>query len=149
MAGVNSIWPFLLVGIIGAGLSGIFFAIFMHQLAKKGSLKIMELMREKVGSDQVLNSIDSHFADFVQNRLGKEMPVLNMFIDDRLVEELRLVFINEVRDQLPGLATQWLGDPQKIGSTISSNIWNKSRIYLFLFLFIQCLAITMIGYLII
>jgi hypothetical protein len=35
MAGVNSIWPFLLVGIIGAGLSGIFFAIFMHQLAKK------------------------------------------------------------------------------------------------------------------
>ncbi|MFN0274192.1 MAG: hypothetical protein ACKVPJ_00480 [Chitinophagales bacterium] len=41
------------------------------------------------------------FDDFMQNRLTSEMPVLKMFIDDKLIVELKAVFEKEMQTILP------------------------------------------------
>ena len=54
--------------------------------------------------ESVQRSIKDKFDDFVRLRLGQALPVLNMFIDDKLIEELKPVFMEEVTRGIPDLA---------------------------------------------
>lgn len=147
MAGLSPPTIFLILGIFSALLSGLFFVFFIQRLATIGSAKTTEILHEKISSAPVLDSIDNHFAGFVKDRLGKEMPVLNMFIDDQLIEELRHVFRKEVAQNLPELAQHWMGNTSQLKTMLFNQIWRKSRIFLWLFLAFQATATASLGWL--
>ena len=67
-------------------------ADYLSRLSRELLLQLQSL----VDDESVQRSIKDKFDDFVRLRLGQALPVLNMFIDDKLIEELKPVFMEEV-----------------------------------------------------
>lgn len=62
---------------------------------------IQESIMQSKSIQKMQTDILFQFDDFMQNRLTSEMPVLKMFIDDKLIVELKAVFEKEMQTILP------------------------------------------------
>ncbi len=51
-----------------------------------------------------------HFDEFMRTKLLTAMPVFKMFIDDKLIEELKIVFTEELLSVLPSIISKQLKD---------------------------------------
>lgn len=51
--------------------------------------------------DKIMPLIEAHVDDFLRNRLGKEMPMISMFIGDKTITKLRDSFMQEIRSLFP------------------------------------------------
>lgn len=92
------------------------------------------------------------FDTFMAERLVQKMPVLSMFIDDKLIAEIREVFRHEMEVHLPGLLKQNLTAEKNI-ITISSMLTKalskglqKYTWHAIAYLFIGALAGGAVGY---
>ncbi|MFI5172892.1 MAG: hypothetical protein ACHQFW_10905 [Chitinophagales bacterium] len=104
---------FLITGML-AGFAGGLINIFLWMLAirqKKIKLSdsfgnfIKDAANDPVNLNlkQIENKILNLFDDFMENKLTSKMPVLSMFIDDKLISEIRVVFHQEMENSLPAL----------------------------------------------
>ena len=87
------------------------------------------------------------FDDFMINKLTVKMPVLSMFIDDKLIEEIRVVFRDEMSANLPQLLQNT--STSKTASNMMDNMSNhilqhiSARFKRFAYLFIA--VTTFVG----
>lgn len=76
---------------------------------------LTQLIKQKAtgsNSEELKKDILLHFDDYMHNRLTVDLPVLNMFIDDKLIEELRVVFQKEMENILPKVLDKHLSSMQ-------------------------------------
>ncbi len=92
-------------------------------------------------TDRIKSDILALFDNFMAHQLTVKMPVLNMFMDDKLIAEIRLVFHDEMESQLPALMQKNLLHEKTISSisTLLQTaikkyiIQSRSRIFIFIF----------------
>ncbi len=100
---------FLLTGFITAVVVDAVVAIVILITTKNISLKLSETLQNNLAaktlkqeSTKILKEdILAHFDYFMEHKLTAEMPVLTMFVDDKLIEELKAVFQKEMDVILP------------------------------------------------
>ena len=91
-----------------------------HQIAENlGRIVGQELLsfkdiEEKITNNQSLDSIypeiEKHIDDFLRNRLKESMPMIAMFIGDATINQLKNVFMDELRNMLPGLFKNYINN---------------------------------------
>lgn len=91
-----------------------------HQIAENlGRIVGQELLsfkdiEEKITNSESLDSIypeiEKHIDDFLRNRLKESMPMIAMFIGDSTINQLKEVFMGELRNMLPGLFKNYVNN---------------------------------------
>ncbi len=102
---------FLLTGFITAVVVDAVVAIVILITTKNISLKLSKTLQNNLAaktlnqeSTKILKEdILAHFDYFMEHKLTTEMPVLTMFVDDKLIEELKAVFQKEMDIILPAV----------------------------------------------
>jgi Uncharacterized protein conserved in bacteria len=54
--------------------------------------------------------VEKHIDEFLRTRLGKEMPMISMFIGDKTIETLKKVFMQEIGTLFPQVIGQFAGN---------------------------------------
>ncbi len=131
----------ILIGAIIACLTAIFnLFLWVYILRKAGFPKLLKdtltlVIKEQfslplAGFQQQILIV---FDDFMANKLTQKMPVLSMFIDEKLIDEIRVVFHAEMEESLPILIQNALKNEQntenldEVIDTISSFLMKKLR----------------------
>ena len=73
--------------------------------------------------DSALPIIDEQLDQFFKQRLGEKMPMISMFIGDKTVNELKTVFMDELKSLFPSLVHQFLFKAQQDFANTISNKW--------------------------
>ncbi|MBK8682563.1 MAG: hypothetical protein IPN31_11790 [Bacteroidetes bacterium] len=114
---LNNLLPLIATGFAAAGitimLTSVFIFIilrrfwlhfrksFQNDLLKYVSNELSDLsLHEKILAPMQVDML-LHFDTFMQTTLPAELPVLKMFIDEKLTEELKVVFNTEMKKALP------------------------------------------------
>ncbi len=132
---------FALTGLFaGAGSAAICFGLLRSKTdSAKQTEKIMQLFQNEIvlqengtaGSfaNEIKSDILKLFDEFMATKLVQQMPVLNMFIDDKLIAEIRDVFHHEMELQLPSLLQKHFSgaDNSKIVKEIIQKIIDTQR----------------------
>jgi uncharacterized membrane protein YheB (UPF0754 family) len=67
----------------------------------------MDMITEKIADPanfkKIMPMIDEHIDDFLRHKLKKEMPVVGMFIGDKMIESMKKVFMAELEILFPKL----------------------------------------------
>ena len=140
----------ILAGAAGATVQG---ALLLRSIRKKNNAAAFsKAMLEHVsrsGTEQggaetvhFQQDILSLFDDFMANRLTQKMPVLNLFIDEKLIAEIRVVFHDEMEKNLPALLRKNMTDEKNISiisdlftrsvSVVQKSLLRKSILHLFI-----------------
>lgn len=59
---------------------------------------------------KIMPLIEQHVDDFLRVRLGKEMPVISMFIGDKTIGKMKGAFMNEIESLFPEVMKQFAGN---------------------------------------
>ncbi|MFZ9694960.1 MAG: hypothetical protein ACO3AY_03705 [Chitinophagaceae bacterium] len=82
-------------------------------------LQLQEKLTAPGNLEQLMPIIDEHIDDFLRNKLAKEMPMISMFISDKLIEKLKETFMQEIAHLLPKLLGSFAGQlQQKMDATV-------------------------------
>ena len=60
--------------------------------------------------ENIYPEIEKHIDDFLRNRLKESMPIVSMFIGNSTVNQLKDVFMNELKTMLPGLLKNYINN---------------------------------------
>lgn len=60
--------------------------------------------------DKILPFAEGHIDNFLRNKLPESMPMLKMFISDKLVSDMKAIFMKELQTLFPALITQYLAN---------------------------------------
>ena len=63
--------------------------------------------------DKVMPVIDEKLDDFFRNRLTEKLPMISMFIGDKTIQQLKTVFMEELRQMFPSLMHSFASNIQK------------------------------------
>lgn len=102
--------------ILGITFHGIFPKrqhLFAEKLGKLVSAEFLSFddIEQKISSPEnlkkIMPMIEDHVDDFLRNRLGKEMPVISMFIGDKTISKLKDAFMKEIELLFPPVMKQY------------------------------------------
>jgi len=102
--------------ILGITFQGVFPKRQQQFAEKLGKLVSTELfsfdgMEEKISNPEnmkkIMPLIEDHIDDFLRNRLGKEMPMVGMFIGDKTIGKLKESFMKEIELLFPQVMKQY------------------------------------------
>lgn len=103
--------------ILGFTLHGVF-PKKQHQIAENlGRIVGQELLsfkdiNEKITNEENINKIypevEKHIDNFLRNKLKEAMPIISMFIGDKTVNQLKDIFMNELKLMLPALLKNYI-----------------------------------------
>lgn len=116
---MSSLWPAFLVS--AASCTTLVFIIYYFinkNLSSLPEVFIGEFRNSEVPFEKVYAAFD----DFVRNRLGNELPVVSIFLDEPFIEEINSVFRREVQRTLPSLLPELLGNDHVIAAMIRKRI---------------------------
>ncbi len=68
---------------------------------------IEEKINDPEALKKILPLIEAHIDDFLRNRLGKEMPMIAMFIGDKTIDKLKEAFLKEIELLFPQVMKQY------------------------------------------
>ena len=54
--------------------------------------------------------IETHIDDFLRNKLKEQMPMISMFIGDKTIDTLKVVFMQEIESLFPQVMQQFAGN---------------------------------------
>ena len=63
--------------------------------------------------DQLMPTLDDKLDDFFRNRLAEKLPMISMFIGDKTIQQLKTVFLDELRNMFPELIQSFSKNMQK------------------------------------
>ncbi len=63
--------------------------------------------------DKVMPIIDEKLDDFFRNRLTEKLPMISMFIGDKTIQQLKTVFMEELRQMFPTLMQSFASNMQR------------------------------------
>ncbi len=126
----TTIIPFIVLGAIAGFVGGIINLFLWRQTLR--NKKIFGIKLQEGFSDALKESFDTSqdqpgtgnlqkiqdniinlFDDFMANKLTPKMPVLSMFIDEKLISEIRVIFHAEMEESLPKLLEEKLNFSDK------------------------------------
>ncbi len=102
--------------IFGASYQGIFphrKAEIAEKLGQYASTVFLNLdtIGQKINDPEnlkkIMPMIENHIDDFLRNRLGKEMPMISMFIGDKTISKLKEAFMKEIETLFPVVMAQY------------------------------------------
>lgn len=86
------------------------------------NLNLQEKLADPGNLEQLMPIIDEHIDDFLRNKLAKEMPMISMFISDKLIAKLKDTFMQEIAQLLPKLLGSFAGQlQQRMDATVLLN----------------------------
>lgn len=62
--------------------------------------------------DSIYPEIEKHIDEFLRFKLKDAMPVISMFIGDKTINELKGVFMGELKSMLPGIIKKYINNLQ-------------------------------------
>ncbi len=62
--------------------------------------------------DKILPVAEEHIDHFLRVKLPAAMPMLSMFISDKLVADMKAIFMTELKELFPAIITQYLSNAQ-------------------------------------
>lgn len=74
--------------------------------------------------EKVMPLIEEHVDDFLRVKLGKEMPVISMFIGNKTIDSLKKVFMQEIKELFPQVMNQFAANI-KAGFDIEQLVTSK------------------------
>ncbi len=77
------------------------------------SFKLDEKLRDPSHFEKIKPLIESHIDEFLRVKLGKQMPMLSMFIGDKTVEKMKSVFMDELQQIFPQVIGNFAGNLEK------------------------------------
>lgn len=105
-----TVLAFIIPCLITAVLACVLFHIFINANIRSAEKIFPVLISSFIKSNLSGNRLHMmkqdilfQFDDFMQHRLTMEMPVLKMFVDDKLISELKTVFEKELSTILPSV----------------------------------------------
>jgi uncharacterized membrane protein YheB (UPF0754 family) len=110
------------VTVLGITFIGIFpkrQAQFAEKLGKLVSEELLsfEDIEAKISNpaniDQLMPQIDAHIDQFLRVKLADQMPVISMFIGDKTIQQMKSVFMVELKDLFPSLMKNYMGQLKK------------------------------------
>ena len=108
--------------ILGVTFQGIFPKNQQQFAAKLGKLVGEELLSFKDISSKITNPenvdklmpfVDEHIDYFLRIKLAEKMPVISMFIGDKTIGELKIVFMEELKTLFPSLMQNYMTNLQQ------------------------------------
>lgn len=63
--------------------------------------------------DQLMPQIDAHIDHFLRVKLADQMPVISMFIGDKTIQQMKAVFMTELKELFPGIMRSYMGNLQR------------------------------------
>lgn len=120
---------------------------FQNDFLKYLSTEMSDMaMHEKIMAPMQKDLLE-HFDYFMHNKLPDEIPVLKMFVDEKLIAELKAVFNTELLLILPGVIEKNFTDSNQLKSyfkegvrdlanNISEKFYNRIQAKVPLFLFV-------------
>lgn len=124
--------PVTPVKILGFAIQGIFpkyKTAIAHELGRVAATEFALLgstsqtITDPKNFETIKPLIESQMDDFLRNRLKDQMPMISMFIGDKTIEQLKLIFIREIEMLFPRVMEEFSGqlsrniDIEKIIST--------------------------------
>lgn len=67
-------------------------------------------LADKSSFDSIRPLIETHVDEFLGHRLGKEMPMIGMFIGDKTIAQLKSIFMKELEEIFPLVMNQYMGN---------------------------------------
>lgn len=116
---MNNLWPAFLIAVLTC--TTLIFVIYYFISTNIRAIPKL-LQSTFTDSREPFEKVFAAFDDFVRNRLGNELPVVSMFLDEPFIEEINSVFRHEVERTLPSLLPELLGDSRVITSMIRKRI---------------------------
>lgn len=110
------------VKIVGITFIGIFPKRQVQFAEKLGKLVSDELLsfqdiESKITNpaniDQLMPQIDAHIDHFLRVKLADQMPIISMFIGDQTIQQLKSVFMTELKELFPRLMKSYMGNLQR------------------------------------
>lgn len=102
--------------ILGITFHGIFPKrqhLFAEKLGKLVSAEFLSFddIEQKISSPEnlkkIMPMIEAHVDEFLRHRLGKEMPMISMFIGDKTINKLKEAFMKEIELLFPPVMKQY------------------------------------------
>lgn len=63
--------------------------------------------------DQLMPQIDAHIDHFLRVKLADQMPIISMFIGDKTIQQMKSVFMAELKELFPGIMKTYMGNLQR------------------------------------
>lgn len=63
--------------------------------------------------EQLMPQIDAHIDHFLRVKLADQMPVISMFIGDKTIQQMKAVFMTELKELFPGIMKSYMGNLQR------------------------------------
>ena len=85
----------------------------------------MEMISDPQNFEKVRPLIEAHIDDFLRNKLTVQMPMIGMFIGDKTINSLKIIFIQEIETLFPQVMEKFAGNIKndlKIEQMVSSRI---------------------------
>ncbi len=104
--------------IIGMTFHGIFPKRQKQFAEKLGKLVSAELLSfsdieakitDAKNVDKIMPMVDSHLDNFLRVKLADAMPVISMFIGEKTINQLKEVFMNEMKELFPTIMSNYMG----------------------------------------
>ena len=70
---------------------------------------------------KILPAIEGHIDEFLRHKLGKSIPMLSMFIGDKTINQLKVVFMEELAELFPKVMKNYL---EQLQQEIDVDWWN-------------------------
>ena len=110
------------IKILGITFIGIFpkrQAQFAEKLGKLVSAELLSFddIESKITNtdniDQLMPQIDAHTDHFLRVKLADQMPVISMFIGDKTIQQMKSVFMTELKEIFPSIMKSYMGNLKK------------------------------------
>lgn len=102
----------------------------IHAIAKVAAKEISEssFIQEKLTSPETLQRtlpiIDAHIDHFLKVKLKEALPVISIFVGEKVTNQLKELFLKELEELFPSVMSQFIGDLSQ-SSKIETEIVGK------------------------
>ena len=89
------------------------------------SFKLDEKFRDPSQFEKIKPFIESHVDEFLRVKLGKQMPMISMFVGDKTIDKMKTVFMDELEVIFPSLVGKLAGSLEKeidVGKLVSERL---------------------------
>ncbi len=106
------------VTILGITFQGVFpkkqqqFAERLGQIVGNELLSFKEIEQKIANADniqKIMPLVEEHIDHFLRVKLAEQMPVISMFIGNKTIEQLKAVFITELKELFPKIMSNYMG----------------------------------------
>lgn len=91
------------------------------EIAKALSAEILgsSLITDKLASEQTLENampaIERHIDNFLNHKLKEAIPVISMFVGEKIISQLKELFLQELKELFPSVMSQFIGNLSQSG----------------------------------